>query len=235
MKAEESDKLKSTMLANMSHEFRTPLIGILGFSQFLINELQNPEHIEMITDISISGKRLLNTLDGVLYLSQLETISSTLKLVKSDISFQLREVVLPFVLKAKERGLILTLEINSFDLYSKIDKDLFNKSIGNLIDNAIKYTPEGTIEVVLNSAIKDNSEFVEISIRDTGIGVDEKDQKIIFEAFRQASEGYSRNYEGCGLGLTLAHKMIELMHGEIILISEPNKGSTFTILLPKSI
>jgi len=235
LKAEESDKLKSTMLANMSHEFRTPLIGILGFSQFLINELQNPEHIEMITDISISGKRLLNTLDGVLYLSQLETISSTLKLVKSDISFQLREVVLPFVLKAKERGLILTLEINSFDLYSKIDKDLFNKSIGNLIDNAIKYTPEGTIEVVLNSAIKDNSEFVEISIRDTGIGVDEKDQKIIFEAFRQASEGYSRNYEGCGLGLTLAHKMIELMHGEIILISEPNKGSTFTILLPKSI
>lgn len=234
-KAEESDKLKSTMLANMSHEFRTPLIGILGFSQFLANELQDPEHIEMVTDISTSGKRLLNTLDGVLYLSQLETISSTLRLVKSDIAYLLREVALPFVLKAKEKGLTLSLDINNYELYSIIDKDLFNKSVGNLIDNAIKYTPEGTIDVILNSVIKDNSEFIEISIRDTGIGVHEKDQKNIFEAFRQASEGYSRNYEGCGLGLTLAQKMIELMHGEINLASEPNKGSIFTILLPKSI
>lgn len=233
-RAEESDKLKSTLLANMSHEFRTPLIGILGFSQFLMNEIKEPEHVEMITDISTSGKRLLNTLDGVLYLSQLETISSTLKLLKSDIAYHLREIVLPFILKVKEVGLGLFLEISNYELYANIDTDLFRKSLNNLIDNAIKYTPEGKITIILDTRTKEEVEWITISIKDTGIGIDEDDQKIIFEAFRQASEGYSRDYEGCGLGLTLTQKMVELMKGHITVESVPSEGSTFTIWLPKS-
>lgn len=232
-KAEASDKLKSTLLENMSHEFRTPLIGILGFSQFLETEIEDPDHMEMIRDINLSGLRLLNTMDGVLQLAQLESTISLNACHLSNLSDDLHKRVISFHIPAKEKGLKFNVEILKEDLIVQIDSDLFNKALNYLVDNAIKYTNEGEITVCAEKSTAENgSDWVVINIRDTGIGINPKYHEIIFEAFRQASEGPSRNYEGTGLGLTIANKIIELMQGKIKLVSQGKQGSTFSIWLP---
>lgn len=232
-RAEASDKLKSTLLENMSHEFRTPLIGILGFSQFLETELEDPDHMEMIKDINLSGVRLLNTMDGVLQLAQLESTISLNARNLSNLSDDLHKRVISHHIPAKEKGLKFSVDILKDDLIVQIDSDLFNKALSNIIDNAIKYTNEGEISVSADKTTAGNGgEWVVINIKDTGIGIKPGNHEVIFEAFRQASEGPSRNYEGTGLGLTIANKIIELMQGKIKVESRAQGGSTFSIWLP---
>ncbi len=101
-----------------------------------------------------------------------------------------------------------------------------------MVDNAIKYTNKGGVKITLDYKIEDNINYILISVHDSGIGIAEEDQQMIFDAFRQASEGYNRNYEGFGLGLTIAQKTIQLMNGRITVESTPNAGSVFTIWLP---
>jgi PAS domain S-box-containing protein len=231
-KAEESNRLKTALLANMSHEFRTPLISILGFSEYLISEIKETDLLEMLNDIHSSGQRLLHTLDGVLHLSQLETLKSSLKLVKTNITASLKISRLNFLKAASAKQLELNLEINSGDIYAAVDLDLFNKAVNGLIENAIKFTSKGSVTIISEIVKQDDANWVIIQIQDTGIGIDDNDQKTIFEAFRQVSEGHIRDYEGCGLGLTLSQKYIELMGGFISLQSEKSKGSAFSIWLP---
>lgn len=231
-KAEESDRLKSSLLANMSHEFRTPLIGILGFSQFLHAELQEQEYLDMLNDINISGKRLLNTLDGVLQLAQMESTSTYKQNIRVNIADDLMKAFLPFNSMAKAKGLKFSVKVINKQLCVILDSDLFTKAVNSLIDNAIKYTEEGSIEVVADRRTENDETWVVVEVKDSGIGISPENQEIIFEAFRQASEGYARSYEGCGLGLTLAKKMIELMDGKLTVESQVSKGSTFTIWLP---
>jgi len=116
--------------------------------------------------------------------------------------------------------------------YVEVEKDLFNHAIGNLIDNALKYTAKGSVLVIADYALHNGKNWVIIKVQDTGIGIAKDDQKKIFEAFRQVSEGYSRNFEGCGLGLTITQKIVDIFRGEISIESEPTKGSTFSIWLP---
>lgn len=231
-RAEESDRLKSTILGNMSHEFRTPLIGILGFSQFLMEELQDPDQAEMVRDIDLSGKRLLNTLDGVLSLSELEAMESSLKIEKINLTEHLSGFAESHFLKAEGKKLEMILNIKNDQLLVSTDLVLLKKSVDYIIDNAIKYTDAGSITIKADKKEDAGKEWVVIEVQDTGIGISENDQKIIFEAFRQASEGYTRYYEGCGLGLSISKKMVELLKGRITLTSELSKGSTFAIWLP---
>ncbi|MCX6170289.1 MAG: ATP-binding protein [Ignavibacteriales bacterium] len=229
-KAEESNRIKTALLANMSHEFRTPLISILGFSEVLAMELEDAEQKEMTKDIMSAGQRLLKTLDGVLHLSQLQTNTYPVNFVQIEITGLIKEISERFITKFQEKNLAFKINIKSEQIYLIIDPDLLSIALNNILDNALKYTEYG--EIVLNLEIKsiDENKIVSISISDTGMGVAENDYEVIFEEFRQTDEGYKRNYEGCGLGLTLAKRMIELIDGTIQLESYIGKGSTFTIL-----
>jgi PAS domain S-box-containing protein len=230
-KAEQSDKIKSNILANMQHEFRTPLISIQGFSKILMEEIHDVELSGLSKYIFSSGQRLLNTLNSILYMSKFESDSIFINLEKQNLSYKLSALTCQFEIAALEKNLefkVYTCE----DIYATIDSDLFSQAIINLLDNAIKFTKKGCVSLILEKKNDNERDWAIIKISDTGIGIKDSEQSKIFEAFKQVSEGYSREYEGNGLGLTLSKKMIELLHGKITLESKLNCGSTFTVWLP---
>ena len=231
-RAEESARVKSSLLANMSHEFRTPLIGVLGFSQLLAADLKDDEQLEMARGINQAGNRLLDTLDGVLNLSELSSMESSLKFGKINVAELLKEFSATHLNQAIEKNLEMKLKITDEELFVFAERDLLIKSISKIYDNAIKYTTEGTVTISTGRKHDFEKDWIIIKISDTGIGIAESDHEIIFEAFRQVSEGYTRDFEGCGLGLTLSKAMIELMHGRITIASQLSIGSEFTIWLP---
>ncbi len=212
-KAEEMNRLKTNFLANMSHELRTPLVGILGYSEFLENELTDKELQQMAKIINSSGKRLHNTLNNILDISGIETRKQRVNLKKNDLIKYLIEQVKLFKAAAEGKGLLLNFETKEEILNAYIDEEMFISIINNLLSNAIKYTDTGSVTLI---AKKEEDNAV-IEVIDTGIGVPEDLNNLIFEPFRQVSEGYSRSFEGTGLGLTLVKKYTELMGGTIVL------------------
>lgn len=231
-KVEDSNKFKSYLLQNMSHEFRTPLISIIGFSQILIEEITDPDFSLMINSVFLSGKRLLHTLDEVLNLSQVEADEIKINREVVNLTEFLPWKTKLFVDFGIRKNLTFNIYYNTGNLNVLIDKSLFSKVIYHILDNAFKYTNKGSVDVVVDKTFNEGREWVIVKVIDTGIGISVTKQQIIFEAFRQASEGLARQYEGCGLGLTLSRKLTELMDGLITLESEPEKGSIFTIWLP---
>ena len=231
-KAEEMNKLKSSFLANMSHELRTPMVGILGFSEILANELDNSELKNFATSIYKSGKRLLNTLNLILDLSRIEANRQDLVLMDHNIPKLIRELVLEYSILAENKGIYLINEIKRENVFSNTDERLFRSVIGNLIDNAIKYTNEGGVSAIVDVENEDGIDWVVIKIKDTGIGIPDDYLQTIFEEFRQVSEGWSRSYEGTGLGLTIAKRFTDLLKGKISVESTLHVGSTFKIMIP---
>lgn len=227
-KAEEINKLKSAFLANMSHELRTPMSGILGFSEILLSETQDDEKRKMIKAIFESGKRLTETLNLILDLSRLEANKQVIDLEKANINLLIKEIFSHFEGAARIKKIQLRSEIPNRNLFALVDLKMLREVMENLVNNAIKFTPKGSVTIKLSR--QDNS--VKIEVVDTGIGIPKEDMSLIFEEFRQVSEGIGRNYQGTGLGLTITKKYIELLKGTISVTSEINKGSTFTILLP---
>ncbi len=226
--AEEMNKLKSIFLANMSHELRTPMIGILGYSQMISEDVKDPEVKKMAGTIVRSANRLTETLNLILDLSKVEANKIDLHFNKVNVASIVEESVNHFKAAAEEKELTINLKADKTDIICSLDERLFSLVMGNLINNAVKYTDKGSVDVKLTL---ENDEAV-IRVKDTGIGISKKDTEIIFEAFRQASEGYNRRFEGTGLGLTISKKFVELMHGSIQVESEINTGSVFTIRFP---
>jgi len=233
-KAEEMNRLKSSFLANMSHELRTPMVGILGFSEILASEIEDEEMRNFSGSIYKSGKRLLNTLNLILDLSRIEANKHDLVLMDYDINRISREIILEYSLLADNKGIYLKSDIRTDDLYCNIDERLFRSILGNLVDNAIKYTNEGGVEIILDKEMDSKGSWAVIKVRDTGIGIPEEFLRTIFEEFRQVSEGWSRSYEGTGLGLTIAKRFTDLLKGEISVESRLKSGSTFTVRIPLS-
>ncbi len=227
-KAEEINRLQTIFLANMSHELRTPLIGILGNAEFLESQLKDNELIQMAEAIKISGQRLNTTLNNILKVSTINSTKQQIDLKEKNILEYLREQVKLFKSAAEGKGLSLNFETKEEKLIAYINDDMFVSIIDNLLSNAIKYTDKGTVTITAN---RENNNAV-IEVKDTGIGVSEDLQEIIFESFRQASEGNNRRFEGSGLGLTLVKKYTVLMGGTITLNSKPGEGSTFMLKIP---
>ncbi len=228
--AEEMNRLKSSFLANMSHELRTPLNGILGFAEILNEELKNEETGKMSKIIFDSGKRLHNTLNQILNLSSLQ--AEVVKLKKENIVLNdiVEESFTLYQAEAKKKNLVFNLynSENTIMLYS--DKELILNTLNNIVDNAIKYTKNGSVKI---SLLEDGKDVV-LEVADTGIGIKEGDLEIVFDEFRQVSEGYSRSFEGTGLGLSICKKYMKLLGGSIKVKSIYSEGSTFRIELPKS-
>ncbi|MBI9037872.1 MAG: response regulator, partial [Bacteroidales bacterium] len=233
-KADEANYLKNAFLANMSHEIRTPLNGIIGFSSLLLTELsilENEELYEYAKGIQNSGDRLLHLLNNIIDISRIEANDLELSLKPCSIPRIVKSVVALYTFKANEKG--LTLNVKSEDVPEAIaDETNLNKVLTDIIDNAVKYTEKGFINI-LTEYDSDKSRII-IRIKDTGIGIDPSYKSHIFEAFRQESLGYSRTYQGAGLGLPLAKKIIDMMGGQIDVESEKGIGTTVTLYLDES-
>jgi PAS domain S-box-containing protein len=231
-KAEEMNRLKSSFLANMSHELRTPLIGILGFADILKDESKEQEQKEIAETILESGNRLRETLNLILDLSKVEAETLKTNFEEIEINEFIKNRVSSFKDSFHKKGLKLKAELSDEPVYSNLDKVLFNSVIDNLLNNAIKFTDKGEVVINVNKLKENNMEIAEIIVKDTGIGILKENLEVIFEPFRQASEGYTRKFEGTGLGLTLVKKYVKNMHGEISVESEIGKGSEFKIRFP---
>lgn len=233
-KAEESDKLKTILLANMSHELRTPMNGILGFAQILKDELTDPEQVLTAKKIYTSGKRLMSTISSVLDLSELEASHVQVKKEEIRIMPFVRMVSKGFSEELESKNLEMQISTTSENLQVVADEILLTQVLKSILDNAIKFTDKGTISISISIVPNDNSSYTLLSIRDQGIGISRENIDLIFEPFRQVSEGTKRSYEGSGLGLTIARKMLQLMDGRLEVESVLNEGSTFNIYLPQA-
>lgn len=228
--AEEMNRLKSSFLANMSHELRTPLNGILGFAEILNEELKNEETGKMSKIILDSGKRLHNTLNQILNLSSLQ--AEVVKLKKDNIVLNdiVQESFTLYLVEAKKKNLDFKLNNSGKTIMIFSDKEIILNALNNVVDNAIKYTKIGGVTISLLEEEKD----VVIEVADTGIGIKDENLEIIFDEFRQVSEGFSRSFEGTGLGLSICKKYMKLLGGSIKVKSVYSEGSIFRIELPKS-
>ncbi|GBD88004.1 autoinducer 2 sensor kinase/phosphatase LuxQ [bacterium BMS3Abin03] len=229
-KAVEMNLLKTSLLTNISHELRTPLIGIIGYAELLKEELKDEALKEMIECILISGNRLTDSVELILDLAMLESKSLKINFEDVNVVNILEEMVCSPKQLARKKGLDFKYIKDAPEIYGRLDVRFFGRVIQYVLDNAIKFTPQGQIEVRISA-----DKFGVVQITDTGIGIPKNKIETIFEPFRQASEGYSRSFEGTGLGLTLAKKFIEILGGSISVKSEENKGSTFTIRFPLAI
>ncbi len=227
--AEEANKTKDIFLANMSHELRTPLIGILGYSDMLAEVLSDTENMEMAKGITRSGRRLLNTLNLLLDLTKIESDKIDAEISIINIEDEIRFVFNTFKGIALEKKLDYSLQIFNDNLTAKVDPNMFRVILENLINNAVKFTNSGSISVI---AGKEGDEKVFINVKDTGIGIDEKNFNKVFEEFRQVSEGTNREFQGTGLGLAIAKKYTEILNGTINIDSKLGAGSSFTIYFP---
>ena len=230
---EAANRHKSEFLANMSHELRTPLNAIIGFSEVLgermFGEL-NEKQAEYTDDILSSGRHLLSLINEILDLSKVEAGRMELELTTFDLTLAIDNARTFVRERAAKHGIMLDVTVDERLGDFVGDERKIKQILLNLLSNAVKFTPQGGR--IKLSARRSNG-AVEISVRDTGIGISPDDQAKIFEEFRQVGADYAHKKEGTGLGLTLAKKFIELHGGTIWVESEVGKGSTFTFTLPE--
>lgn len=231
VRSEELNSLKSHFLRNMSHEIRTPLTGIIGYTELLQNTPVDDDQKELLEKILLSGQRLGQTLNSILDLSKIESESFNPRMEKTDIKEIIQIVGNYFSRIAEDRGLTFKSIISADRTVATIDPQLFRQALSHLVDNAIKFTATGSVSVHVSNRISNGEYLIDVAVIDTGIGISPKNYKVIWEEFRQESEGMNRGYEGTGLGLTIAKRFIEKMGGKIDFSSEKGKGSTFTLTL----
>ncbi len=232
-RAEESDRLKSVFLAQVSHEVRTPLNVVLNYNSIVSDIIQEklPGELEAeLMAIDNGGKRLLRTIDLILNMSLIQTGNYNVKIEKVDIKDLLQRLINEFKSIAKEKNLGLSIIYNDINTSVLGDEYTLTQAFQNLLDNALKYTEQGKVEIKISD---DKNGKVIVDVIDTGIGISEKYIPNLFKPFSQEEEGYSRKFEGNGLGLALTKKYIELNEAEIKVKSKKGEGSTFTVVLNK--
>jgi len=234
--AEKSDRLKSAFLANMSHEIRTPMNGILGFSELLKNpDLTGDQQQEYIRIIEKSGIRMLNIINDIVDISKIEAGLMKLEMKESNINEQIEYIYTFFKPEVEAKGMTLSFR-NSLPAKEAIiitDREKLYAILSNLIKNAIKYTPSGSIEFGYY-LIDSPTQLKELQFyaKDTGIGIPKDRQEAVFERFIQADIEDLQARQGAGLGLSITKSYVEMLGGKIWLESEEGIGSTFYFTLP---
>ena len=230
-KAEESDNLKSAFLNNLSHEIRTPMNQILGFASFLKDpELPDSDREDYINIINNQSHQLLHIISDIVEISRITTGQVDLKLESFSLTEMMDELFEDFKPKARQRDLQFSLSKKISDTGVMIRGDLakLKQIVGNLIENAIKFTDKGSIDIEYSKA----GDRLVIAVKDTGIGIEEKEKELIFDHFRQIEITIARKYGGMGLGLSISNAYIHMMSGVIRVESEPGKGSAFFVEIP---
>jgi len=232
-KAEESDRLKSAFLANVSHEIRTPMNGILGFAEFLRNPLLSQEKREQYIDIiNSSSKQLLGIITDIIDISKIET--KLVKIIKgktniNDIINNVYSNLLMTIPKGKNVHLRVNKTLQDSLCMVNTDEVKLQQIISNLVENAIKFTDEGTVEFGYSV---DEPNHVTFHVKDTGIGIDKGFHTVIFDRFRRVEMTQNVLRGGTGLGLAISKAYVELLGGNIWLESETGRGSTFSFKIP---
>ena len=227
-RVEKANKAKSIFLANMSHELRTPLVGILGYSQLLSSEIPNNNLKDMAEGINRTGNRLLHTLSMILDLARIESDEFEINLTDINLHDELQSIYDGFKGTVSLKNIDFELKLSDELKILKTDRGIFRVIIENLVNNAIKFTKEGKITI---ATIRENN-FLNIVIRDTGLGIKKAEIKLIFHEFKQLSEGTLKDFQGTGLGLSISKKYIEHLDGELVVESEFGVGSVFTVKFP---
>ncbi len=232
--AERSDKLKSEFLAQMSHEIRTPINIIFGFTSLLRDIVEDKlveDHTETFEMINNAGQRIMRTVDAILEMSQIQTGNIEINSEKLDLEKDiLKPILREFQLKAESKKLGFEFKNNSPDQKILGDKYMLSQVFIHLIDNAIKFTPKGKVEIIIFS---NSNQQPCVSVKDTGIGISEEYQSKLYSPFSQEDTGYTRRFEGNGLGLAIVKRYVELNKADIEVQSQKGVGTTFTVVFKK--
>jgi signal transduction histidine kinase/CheY-like chemotaxis protein len=229
-KALELSKVKSQFLANMSHELRTPMNSILGLTELMLEKAtldgRNKERLEVVLN---SGKRLMNLINDILDLSKIESGKVEVRyedILLEEIVNEVSTSILPLA-QLKKLSFRVVKEIDTRIIIS-IDRDKVIQVLINLLGNAVKFTEEGDVTL----KIFPMNDMLVFDVVDTGIGISEEEQKIIFEEFSQTNSSLSKRYSGTGLGLTISKKLTTILGGDLTVSSKLNEGSTFSFSIP---
>jgi PAS domain S-box-containing protein len=232
--ADTANIAKSQFLANMSHELRTPLNAIIGYSEMLQEEAEADGRDNDIADIQrvlSSARQLLHLINGILDLSKIEAGGMELSVAEFDVPQMLREAVATVRPAAEKSGNTLTLEVAEIGAAST-DSFRLNQCLLNLLANAAKFTQNGDITVRAARHMGGDQDVIEISVSDTGIGMSEDQLLRLFNAFMQADASTERKYGGTGLGLAITRRTMQMLGGDVTVVSAPGEGSTFTLRFP---
>jgi signal transduction histidine kinase/CheY-like chemotaxis protein len=238
-RADAANQAKSSFLANMSHELRTPMNAIIGYSEMLIEEAGDDpampvgDFVPDVEKVLAAGQHLLALINDVLDISKIESGKMTVYREVTDLSQLLHEVIVTVQPMIDKNGNKLLYQNELKDPQTVTDVTRFRQIALNLLSNAAKFTRNGDITLTVRDANHDGRDYIEMSVRDTGIGMTEEQMAQVFEAFIQADLSTTKEYGGTGLGLTISKKFAELLGGGILVSSEVGKGSCFTLRLPQ--
>ncbi|MBD3868139.1 MAG: response regulator [Acidobacteria bacterium] len=232
LRLEKASQAKSEFLANMSHELRTPLNAIIGFSDLMRDGETGPvneEQCDFLNDINGSGVHLLRMINDILDLSKIEAGKLELHRTEFELDGELRAAVSMVRIQAEKKDLALHIEYSSDGMIAKLDPGMIRQVLLNLLTNAVKFTQPGG-KIILSASPRGRDLVVRVS--DNGIGIPAEDLPNIFQEFYQVDGTYTRKHQGTGLGLALVRRMIELHGGTVDVESQPDQGSTFTMVFP---
>lgn len=244
-RAESADRIKSAFLATVSHELRTPLNSIIGFTGILLQQLAGPLNEEQRRQLEMvrgSAQHLLALINDVLDISKIEAGQLEVQAETFDLApllERLMEVMRP---QAERKGLALRLDASAAPAGLHTDRRRIEQVLLNLLSNAVKFTERGQVTLLADTLVDYRRSpesapvpAVRVLVRDSGIGIAERDLAELFQPFRQVDSGLSRQHEGTGLGLSISRRLCELLGGEISVVSEPGVGSTFTVTIPQTL
>jgi signal transduction histidine kinase len=231
-KAEQASTLKTRLLANMSHELRTPLNGVLGMAQALRPNMPDQRNLEMLDTMAESAQVLMGRLNDILDHSALQSGSLTIRRTPFDLRALVIDATSGFQADARAKGLVVDVSFDpSCHCWWQGDYARLSQILRSLLQNAVTYTDHGTIIVT----VAQQAGGVSIRVADTGIGMTDAQQRVVFEAFAQADVSVTRRADGAGLGLAIVRGLAEAMGGRLTLSSAPDAGSTFSLELPLAV
>jgi len=232
--ADQASKAKSEFVANTSHEIRTPINNIIGFTEILAETVKTPEETRYIDLIKISAESLLTIINDILDLSKIEAGKLELDPISCNLGIYLQRIIAPLQVQAEKKGLSFSFSIDAqVPKNLLVDANRLGQVVINFINNAIKFTDSsGAVSLSLTTQeLGSNAATIVVAVSDTGIGIPLESQARIFEAFRQADASTTRKFGGTGLGLAISKSIIQLMGGTVEMKSSPGKGSRFSFIV----
>ncbi len=235
--AEKANRAKSNFLANMSHEIRTPLSAILGYSELMQDvNLSNGDHSAFYETIQRNGRELTHLIDDILDLAKVEANRLEMEWINVPIRTLLSEIIASFRPKAESKGLGLECQIDA-EIPDVVitDPTRLRQILNNLLSNALKFTAKGKVSLKLSSKWQGSraNRTIDFAVSDTGIGIDQAQQKFLFQAFSQVDDSATRSFGGTGLGLALSKRLAQMLSGDVVLSeSQIGIGSTFSFSMP---